>query len=259
MQQLYRWLKVLMFIGVILVNWASISIPLFGRTTGDISDMYHVAVTPAGYAFSIWSFIYLLLAGFVIIQALPRGWSRPEIQRIGPWFIIISMFNILWLLFWHSLHIPTTVAIMILMLISLIVAYRRSRPDKKHPDFATRWFIALPFSIYLGWISVATIVNISVGLQAAGWDGWGIAPQTWAIGLVVLAGLLALLMGTKYRDPFYGLVIIWASIAIALEQKDAFPSLAYAAYGIAGILFIYVCYAIIIRKWIITRDQITTS
>ncbi|MBP1990272.1 tryptophan-rich sensory protein [Paenibacillus eucommiae] len=238
MQQVYRWLNIVVFLAVIGVNWAANALPLFGRSTGEISAMYPVAVTPASYAFGIWGLIYALLAGYMIVQAMPRGQQRPEVKRIGPWFIISSLLNIAWLLLWHSLHITSTAFIMLAMLLSLIVAYRRSRPATPHPVIWTRLFVALPFSIYLGWISVATIVNISVALKASGWDGWGVSPEAWGTALLVVAGFLALLIARQYSDPFYGLVIIWACIAIAIEQQPAYPTLSYAAWGVAVIVFV---------------------
>ncbi|QGQ99517.1 tryptophan-rich sensory protein [Paenibacillus psychroresistens] len=232
----YRWLNLLAYIAVVGTNGAAISLPLFGRSTKEISDSYPVAVTPAGYAFSIWSLIYILLAGFVILQFIPKERNRSEFSRIGPWFVISSAFNVTWLLLWHSLHITTTAFIMIAMLISLIIIYQESRVAGPGSNMGARLFIALPFSIYLGWISMATIVNVSVALYSVGWDGWGLSPQAWGIVLLIAAGLLAVSIGINYRDPFYALVIIWAAIAIALKQFESYPQLGYAALGIAFIL-----------------------
>jgi benzodiazapine receptor len=234
-----RWLNIFMLVATLFVNWLATSLPLFGRDTGEISDLFPTAITPAGYAFSIWGIIYTLLIGFIIVQASPSANRYPEIDRIGYWFMISSVLNIAWLVLWHALWITSTVIVMIALLISLMIIYRRTRPWDEKTPFAIRLWVSGAFSVYLGWISVATIVNISVMLFNLGWDGWGIPPEIWAMGLLVIAGLLALTIGLMYRDFAYGLVIAWASLAVAVKQKEMYPALAIVAYVVAIIVFIY--------------------
>lgn len=160
----FKWGNLLFFLGVILVNTLSVTLPLGGNSTREISDKYHTYLTPAGYAFSIWSLIYLLLAGFVIYQFRSATGSRDSVQSIGIWFILSCVFNMSWLILWHYLYIELSLAAMVLLLISLIVIYRKTRMIDR-PTTGESWLIRLPFSIYLGWICVATIVNVSIVLQ----------------------------------------------------------------------------------------------
>ncbi len=237
-----RWMNIVAFIAVIIVNWAAMALPLFGRDTGEISDLYPTAITPAGYAFSIWGIIYSLLIGFIVLQALPRNAKQLEISRIGPWFIISSILNITWLVLWHALQITASVFVMIALFISLLIIYLRTRSSERQGTWAMRVFVSGTWSIYLGWISVAMIVNISVALFNLGWDGFGLRPDVWAMILLGIAGLLSWLMGRKFNDPFYGLVIAWASIAVSVQHNEAYPTLALVGYVIAILIIIHAVY-----------------
>ncbi|MFD2614128.1 TspO/MBR family protein [Paenibacillus gansuensis] len=239
MRQLYRWLNILFFLGVIVLNTISATRGLFGTTTKEVSDAYHVAVTPAGYAFSIWSLIYVLLAGFVIVQALPGRQNDSVIRDTGPWFVLSCIFNMSWILAWHSEMIGLSTALMAALLITLIALYVRTRPAAASTDRVSRWLIALPFSIYLGWISVASIVNFTIFFMDAGFNGFGLDPDIWAILLFVIAAVLAVWIGRKFVDPFYGLVIVWALIAIGVEQRTDEPTVAWAAWIIAVVILLF--------------------
>lgn len=230
--------NVIFYVAMIIANWSAVAIPLFGRETGEISDMYPTAITPAGYAFSIWGIIYSLLFGFILLQLKPKYAQQPEFARIGPWFILSCVFNIAWIIVWHALQLQWTVLVMIALLITLIVIYLRTRPVGPTTPRLTRVFASGTFSVYLGWISVATIVNISVALYDAGWDGWGIAPENWAILLLIIACLLAFIIAYRFQDSAYGLVIAWATLAVAVKQQAVYPTLGLVAYIIVGLIIV---------------------
>ena len=233
----YKWWNLLFFLGMITVNVLSVTVPLGGRSTGEISDMYHTYLTPAGYAFSIWSLIYILLAGFIIYQFRQYTGSRDSVQAIRFWFVLSCVFNMAWLFLWHYLYLELSLAAMVLMLFTLIVIYRSTRRITE-PTTGERWLIKLPFSIYLGWISVATIVNVSVVLEKNNWDGFGLSDPTWAVIMLCVGTLLAVAVSYPNRDSIYPLVFVWAFIAIALEHKDA-DNVFITGLITAGLLFIY--------------------
>jgi translocator protein len=233
----YKWWNLLFFLGVIIVNTLSVVLPLGGNSTGEISDKYHTYLTPAGYAFSIWSIIYLLLAGFVIYQFRPNTGSRDSVQSIGIWFVLNCIFNMSWLFLWHYLYIELSLVAMVLILVSLIVIYRKTRAID-HPTTGEQWLIRLPFSIYLGWISVATIVNVSVVLEKNNWDGFGLSDPAWAVIMLCVGTLLAVIVSFPHRDPIYPLVFVWAFIAIALEQRET-SSIFVTGAVTAGLLLLY--------------------
>ncbi|MNO29891.1 hypothetical protein D3C76_198180 [compost metagenome] len=215
----YKWWNLLFFLGVLVVNTLSVTLPLGGNSTGEISDRYHTYLTPAGYAFSIWSLIYLLLAGFVVYQFRQDTGSRDSILSIGIWFVLSCIFNMGWLFLWHYLYIELSLAAMVLMLVTLVVIYRKTS-SPADPTSGEKWLVKLPFSIYLGWISVATIVNISVVLEKNHWDGFGLSDPAWAVIILSIGTLLAVVVSFPFRDSIYPLVFMWAYIAIALEHND---------------------------------------
>jgi len=237
----YRFWNIFGLLAVLAVNALAQFLPLNGKTTGELSDKYPVLITPAGYAFSIWSLIYVLLIGFVIYQLGSRTGAMPSVKNIGPWFFVSCLFNTAWIFAWHYEYVTVSVYIMIALLLSLIILYQRVRSAASHPSFWEKLWVRLPFSLYLGWISVASIVNITVGLSKAGWEGFGWSAVTWTVVLLIIAAVLALIIGGVYRDPFYVLVIVWAFVAIALKQKDYSNIYTVAMIGaiLLGVFAIY--------------------
>ncbi|ASA25458.1 TspO/MBR family protein [Paenibacillus donghaensis] len=233
----YKWWNLLFYLAMIAVNALSVLLPLGGNSTAEISDRYKTYLTPAGYAFSIWSLIYVLLAGFVIYQFRSDTSPRGSVQSIGFWFILSCAFNMSWLFLWHYLYIELSFVAMLLMLVTLIVIYLITRriPD---PTTGEKWLIKLPFSIYLGWISVATIVNFSVILKKNEWDGFGLSDTTWAVIMLCVGALLAIRVSYPFRDSIYPLVFVWAFIALALEHKDA-GNVYLTGLITAGLLLLY--------------------
>ncbi|MDF2668965.1 MAG: rane protein [Paenibacillus sp.] len=232
----YRWLNAVALGVVLILNWLATAIPLGGRSTGEISAMFPVLITPAPYAFSIWSVIYAFLIGFVVYQLLPSGQKQPEVQAVGPWFVVSCLFNCAWILLWQYLYIDSSVFIMFGLLITLIVIYLKTRSSTR--SRAVQWLVQLPFSLYLGWISVATIVNVSVVLYANDWSGWGLSNEAWTLIMLVVATGLAVWIGGRYVDPVYIAVFVWAFIAIGASVK-ATVSIQIGAWLLAAALFIY--------------------
>ena len=213
----------LSFLLMILVNVLANLLPINGVTTGEVSDAYPNLFAPAGFAFSIWGLIYLLLAGFIINQLLLLRNETPSstavVKGIGSYFIVSSLANTAWIFSWHYRNIPLSLILMAGILVSLIIIYRKIRSLRLY--VAEKLFFQLPFSIYLGWITVAAIANATVFLVSIGWDGWGLAEQTWTI-LVLLAGLaIGAAKSLKNKDIAYGLVIIWAYFGILFKHLSA--------------------------------------
>jgi translocator protein len=174
-------------VAVLVVNWLANALPLNGKDTGQLSDQYPILTVPAGYAFAIWGLIYLGLIGFVVYQSLPcqRGNSRDA--RITPLFLISCLANIGWLFTWHYEILSLNIVLMLVLLGSLIGIYRLLRADSTHPSNGERWLVWVPFSLYMGWITVATIVNVTVVLYAAGWQDTGTLGAALASLLFVVA------------------------------------------------------------------------
>jgi tryptophan-rich sensory protein len=218
------------------VNALAQALPLNGQTTGAISDRFPVKITPPGYVFSIWGVIYTGMLGYTIYQALPAQRENPRLRRIGWLFVLSCAANILWLLLWHYNKPRLTVGAMFGVLLSLIaINFRLGKPLQG--PLGERLLARLPFSVYLGWISVATLVNVTVGLYDAGWDGLGIDPEVWTAALIGTGTALGLGMSAVRGDATFPLVLAWAFSGIANKQVGTpiVEPAAQAATAVAGL------------------------
>ncbi|HEU5011306.1 MAG TPA: TspO/MBR family protein [Roseiflexaceae bacterium] len=227
---LRQFLNIVALIAVLVVNGLAAAGVVNNKTTGELSDKYPVLTTPAGYAFSIWSIIYLGLIAFVIYQALPSQRHNPRIRGLDGLFVLNCLTNIGWILVWHYELLWLSIVLMLVILATLIMIYARLARSRSQASTAQVWVVDVPFSLYLGWISVATIVNATVVLYAAGWSGAPLAPAQWAALLLLIGALLAAFFGLRQRDPVYSAVIAWAFAAIVVKQS------AMLVVGAAGVL-----------------------
>jgi benzodiazapine receptor len=212
--------NIIAFVLTVLVNGLAGSTTLIGgKSTADISDMYPTLITPAGYVFSIWGVIYILLGIFVVFQALPSEKGKGYQNRIGWLFVLSSLLNIFWLFLWQYEYLSLSVVLMFLLLATLIAIYLRLNIGKSAVSLREKLAVHLPFSVYLGWITIASIANVAAFLVSENWDGFGINQETWATLIIIVALLITLLVIVTRRDVAYGLVIIWALVGIAVKQS----------------------------------------
>ncbi|MFN2225178.1 MAG: TspO/MBR family protein, partial [Anaerolineae bacterium] len=195
---------------LITVNALANTLPLNGLNTGEISDRFDVYFVPAGYVFAIWGLIYVALAAFTVYQALPSQRENPLLRRIGYLYALSCAANVAWLFLWHYEQFIWTLVAMGSLLILLIAIYLRLRIGRLRVPPADAWLVHVPFSIYLGWITVATIANVTQMLDFLNWNGWGLAPEWWAIIMLIVGGVVASLMSITRGDVAYVLVIVWA-------------------------------------------------
>lgn len=220
-QSLIRSLNIVVFVVTVAVNsLAGATTLLNGRTSGQVSDTYPTLITPAGFTFSIWSIIYILLGLFVVYQALPGKQNKPYLERISFLFILSGLLNMFWLFLWHYGFITSSVILMFGLLASLIAIYLRLDIGKADVSLKDRICVHLPFSVYMGWITVASIANVSVALTFVGWDAGGIDPAIWAMLVIAVALLITLIIIATRKDVGYSLVIIWALGGIMAKQSD---------------------------------------
>jgi benzodiazapine receptor len=220
MASILRWANIVAFILTIIVNGLAGSTAIIGgKVTAQISDANPTLVTPAGYVFSIWGIIYLLLGIFVIYQALPGNQGKTFQKRIGWLFVLSSIFNIIWLFLWQYEYLAASVIVMFLLLSTLILIYLRLNIGKSKASIQEKLAVHLPFSVYLGWISIATIANVAVTLVSVNWDGFGLDPEVWAAIAIALALLITLLILATRKDVAFALVVIWALIGIGVNQS----------------------------------------
>ncbi|MGY3053730.1 hypothetical protein ACVWYG_001931 [Pedobacter sp. UYEF25] len=229
----------------VLINYLSNTGIINGNTMKTMSDKYFTFFTPAGYAFSIWGIIYLGLFGFVFYTGrglFKKKAEEPMLLKIGWWFVISCIANSLWVLAWLYDYTGTSVIIMGIILFSLFKIIVNTRMELDSYPLTKYLFIFWPFAFYFGWISVAFIANVSAYLTKINWDGWGISNPSWAIVMILVAGLVNIFMIKTRNLREYGIVGIWALIAISVANNNVTgsKSIVYTCYAVATIIFVFI-------------------
>ena len=245
--KLRQVMVVLATIVMIGVNALANALPINGLNTGEVSDSFKVYFVPAGYVFSIWGLIYLLLILYTIFQALPSQKENQALRKIGWWYVAGSLANSIWIFMWHYQIFLLTIVLMIVLLVSLLVIYLRLGIGRTAVSKAMRFLVHLPFSVYLGWITVATIANATDVLDYVGWTGFGIDPKLWAVIMLAVAVVIAALMAITRRDIAYLAVLVWAFIGIG-QKFSTTPPVGIAAYIAAGLVVVLGVLALLVKK-----------
>lgn len=206
------------------MNYLANALPLGGVTTGEVANQYDNLILPAGYVFSIWGLIYLWLAVFVVWQ-LKRGGIRDIVRNKISWFFMISaLFNVLWLLAWHTAGTSVALKVMILYIITVALIYLRLSGDWRKDRNAVM-IAVVPFSILLAWLSFALVANITAFLLDVGWDRYGLSEGTWATIIILMTLALAQAFLWIRKDVFASLVFVWAWTGIIARQTGTIPDL----------------------------------
>jgi benzodiazapine receptor len=234
-------------LAVIVVNALANILPFNGLTTGEISDRFRVFFVPAGYVFSIWGLIYLGLVGFAVYQALPAQRTDPALRRVGYLFAWSALANIAWLFFWHYEQFVLTLPAMLSLLLLLIAIYLRLDIGRARVGQGHRWLVHLPFRIYLGWITVATIANVTSLLDYLKWGMWGIRPEAWTVIMLLAAVAIAVGMTVTRRDAAFLLVLVWAFVGIGIQHAGQ-PVVAPAAWISAGLVAVLAIAAVTLAR-----------
>ena len=229
------------------VNILASTLPLNGQNTGEISDRFQVFFVPAGYVFTIWFFIFVGWIVFAIYQFLPEQKKSPRLRKLGYLFAVSGIVNAAWLFTWHYNFFGLSVIVMLTLLGLLIASYLRLDVNRSSATGAEWWSVDLPFSIYLGWITVATIANITSWLYSIDWNGFGIAAPVWAVIMIVVASIVGLLITLARKDAAYLFVLVWSFIGIAVKQTDTALVANTAWIGVVA-MFILAIYSFIQRR-----------
>jgi hypothetical protein len=210
------------YLGTIIVNALADILPINNETTGAISDMYPNLFVPAGLTFSIWGIIYLLLGIFTVYQLVVTIKRNSEsslfIQKIGFLFLLSSIANMGWIFAWHYQIVSLSLVIMLILLACLLAIYLRLNIGKSEATNNEKYMVHLPFSIYLGWITIATIANVTALLVDIHWNNFGLGEQFWAVLVIAVGIAIALAVLFTRRDIFYCLVVDWALLGILLKR-----------------------------------------
>jgi hypothetical protein len=218
------------FLIMIALNALANILPINGQTTGAVSDKYGNLFAPAGLTFSIWGLIYLLLAGYMFAQfgflsRQKQEGSWPSLYKISLYFILSSLANAVWILAWHFEVLPVSMVLMLIILVCLIIIVQEIKDEKAREPFTCRdeILLRLPFSVYFGWITVATIANATALLVSLDWNGFGLSESTWTVIILVIGMLIGLITMLRNKDIAYGLVLAWAYAGILIKHTSAAP------------------------------------
>lgn len=258
--------NILITLLTIIVNGLAVLLPLNGKTTQELSDALPNFFVPAGLTFSIWGVIYILWIVFAIYQARDL-WKKDEIpmpfiSQITWLYILSGVLNSAWIFLWHYQYVGLSLLIMILLLCCLLALYLRLKIGKIKVSTKEKLCVHVPFSVYLGWISVATIANVTAYLVSIQWDGFGIDQMTWTIIAIALGTLLTYLMLALRKDIAFGLVVLWAFFGIWLKrttQPNTITDMNIATAVSVSLVLIFAGILAIIGYQLLRRKKQTPS
>jgi hypothetical protein len=215
-----KYINILMFVIMMVMNYLANALPLNNKTTGELSDSFPNLFVPAGLTFSIWGIIYLLLLLYCIIQF--KASNQEIVSGISWLFGISCALNALWIVFWHYGKLPLSLSVMLGLLVTLIYIniYLRS---------TSPWIFKAAFGIYLGWICIATIANVTALLVNYNFGRLGISDETWTIMMIAAGTIITVLALYNLWNPFIGLSVIWAFIGIAIKRQDDYRTIFFSA------------------------------
>jgi hypothetical protein len=216
------FLNLIAFAATLAVNALSTLLPINGKDPGEISDQYPNLFVPSGLTFSVWGVIYILL-GLFVIYGLVSAFSKSSgqesfIGRIGILFFLSSLFNIGWIFFWHYELVWASLLMMAALFITLLSIYLRLGTGRSQARAAEKGMVHIAFSVYLGWITIATIANVTAFLVDIGWDRFGLSEQFWAVLVIAVGIVITLGVLFSRNDIYYALVADWAILGILLQR-----------------------------------------
>ena len=223
MKKLLQVLNGIAFVSVVFINYLSNTGAINGKTIGSISDNINSLFTPAGYAFSIWGLIYLFLLGFVIYQGRSLFSKKADddfVEKIGAWFILSCIANSAWVFSWIYGYTGLSCVFIFLLLFSLLKIVVNNNMQLETVKSSKLLFLVLPFTIYSGWVTVASVANVSSYLVKINWDGFGLPELFWTTIMIVIAVIINSIVLYKRKMYAFTLVAVWALVAIGVANKS---------------------------------------
>jgi hypothetical protein len=242
--EMLKILNVLALLIVLLVNYLANALPLNGQLSAVVSNKYYNEFAPAGITFTIWGVIYSLAIALIVWQFAPKNPLKAEaVQRVGFWFVINCVLNASWLFLWHYEFLTLSIVVMIGILYSL-VQLNLIENTFSSTNLPTKWLPQATFGIYLGWICVATIANITTWLVQVQWNKFGLSDTFWTGSVIGVGAVTAALLTVRFKNIFIGGAVIWAFIGIILRQNQLhgqFTAISWAAvtWGLAIITSLF--------------------
>lgn len=220
---LWAALNALALTAALVANGLANALPLNGRNTGELSALYPNLFVPMGLTFSIWGLIYLwllALVGFGFVLARSDRAATP-LDALRPWFAVNCLANGAWIVAWHWMQVELSLALMGVILGSLLAMHGRLGVGVRPASAADRWLVHAPISVYLGWITVATIANVTTVAVDWGAPAFGTGPAVATVGVLAVAVAIAGRMLWARRDVLFSMVVLWALLGITLKRWGA--------------------------------------
>jgi hypothetical protein len=239
--KIYSIINALVLIIVIWWNYYTNTGNIEGKTVGELSAVLDNYFTPAGYAFAIWGIIYLALVAqaiYLVWVAFRKETDSDFISQMGPYLIMTNCLNAAWLWFWLTENTGLSVVVMLAMLFALVILILNLRMNLPSQRKSGNWLVRVPISIYAGWITVATVANISAYLAKIGWSGWGISEITWTIVMIAVAALVNIFIAFSRNLIAFPLVGVWALVAISVRHAGTVNLLQGAALIAAALILL---------------------
>lgn len=207
----------------------------------EISAKYDNLLTPAGYAFGIWGFIYIGLLIFGVYQLMDlfkKKINTDFVLQIGGWFALANIANAAWVYAFTNDQIGLSVVLMLVIFLSLlkvVINLNMERWDAPANLIVMIWW---PISLYFGWINVALITNLAAYFTALGWSGNPLSPQLWAIIVLLMASVVFIAMIWTRNMREYANVGVWGFVAVAVKNWETEPAVAWVALAVSVVIFI---------------------
>jgi len=250
-EKLRSILVLLATLGTIAFNWLAAAGNVSGVTPEMISDKYPSMITPAGYAFAIWSLIYFGLAAFSIYQLLPANLMR--FRPVRSLYIMSCALNCAWIYFWHQEQIAVCLAIIIGLSVTLLLINIKLRDSDSTAEAA---MAKVPFGIYFGWVTAATLVNLAVLLIYLRIRFSDSSASAVGVALILFAAALGVLVRIKLTNYFFPLAIAWALTAIAVKQSGQTLIVVAAAVGVIACLIASLSFVMTLNSSEISARQV---
>jgi hypothetical protein len=215
-----KYLNVILFVGMVVMNYLANALPLNNKKTSEISDSFPNLFVPAGVTFAIWGVIYLMLAVYCVVQFTSD--NQAIISEFNWLFSLTCIFNALWIVAWHYERLPLSLIITLGLLVSLIYINNIIKPEHLG-------VIKASFGIYLGWVCIATIANVTALLVYYKWNGWGLSEVAWTNIMIIAGAIIVSFTIYRVNNPFIGLAVIWAFVGIIIKRQSDIKSIVLTA------------------------------
>lgn len=217
-----KMLSVIAFLIMVSINVLANLLPINGVKTGELSDTYPTLITPSDETFLIWAVIYILLMVYSVYQLgllKSKGKLSSDLANyIRGFYIVSCLCNAAWIFAWHFRYIALSLVLMITLFVCLFLNNKLLYSEEL--SLREKLFIRLPFSVYFGWITVATAVNTAVLLISLRWTGYGMKDYIWAIIGVLIIFLVATYITLRYGSLPYTAAVIWAFLGVIAKHTS---------------------------------------